>query len=95
MQSDIQTLNYYLQENCSAAVEDLRTKFNYDDWRKLSENALIAMQLFNRSSVPALLDKELVEFIKDIIKYRKQAGVKQNNPYIFGIPVTSGTTKPT
>lgn len=37
-------------------------------------------------TVPVILDMEIVQCIELILKYRKDANVPQNNPYVFGIP---------
>lgn len=36
-------------------------------------------------TVPVLLDSSLLECVKLILKYRQQANVPQDNPYVFGI----------
>lgn len=43
--------------------------------------------------VPALLDDNSVNFIQVIIDNRKNADVRSNNPYVFGIPTTSSYAK--
>lgn len=36
--------------------------------------------------MPVILDTELVQSIKLILKHRKDANVPEKNPYVFGIP---------
>lgn len=37
-------------------------------------------------TVPVLLHNDLVNCIELLLKYRKNAGVSENNPYVFGLP---------
>lgn len=43
-------------------------------------------------NVPVLLNQELLKCIELILKYRKKAGVLDDNPYLFGIPSNRKTT---
>lgn len=39
--------------------------------------------------VPVLLSMKILNSIKVMLKYKEQAGVPKNNPYLFGLPKMS------
>ncbi|XP_044764696.1 uncharacterized protein LOC123321292 [Coccinella septempunctata] len=39
-------------------------------------------------TVPVLSHREVLESLETLLKYRSEAGVSKNNPYLFGIPGT-------
>lgn len=74
--------------------ETLDKNVNPDLYEKLSKESQQYAKKFTRitirgklgRTVPVLLDSIIIKSIDTILKYRKQAGVKSNNEYIFSAP---------
>ncbi|KAG5862634.1 hypothetical protein JTB14_004502 [Gonioctena quinquepunctata] len=67
---------------------------NTETFNKLSDSDRTYVKAYARfvirgklaRGVPVLLHKSMHESINLLLKYRKEAGVAENNPYIFGLP---------
>ncbi|XP_039302367.1 uncharacterized protein LOC120359603 isoform X2 [Solenopsis invicta] len=79
---DFNTREGITKKNCSDLYKTLKT--NLKQIADKYVRFLIRGKLGR--TVPVILDMEIVQCIELILKYRKDANVPQNNPYVFGIP---------
>lgn len=81
--------------------ETLDKNVNSDLYEKLSEDSRQYAKKFVRitirgklgRTVPVLLNATVIKSINTILKYRKEAGIKSNNEYIFSVPHTNKLKK--
>jgi len=81
--------------------ETLDKNVNPDLYEKLSEESRQYAKKFARitirgkldRTVPVLLNSIVIKSIDTILTYRKKAGVKSNNEYIFSVPNTNKLKK--
>ncbi|XP_044757076.1 uncharacterized protein LOC123315447 [Coccinella septempunctata] len=77
-----------------SSLEKIDEKSNLDLYKKLNPQSKQIANKYSRillrgklnRTVPVLLDNEMVESLKMILKYRKEAGVSESNTYLFGLP---------
>nr|XP_023027552.1 uncharacterized protein LOC111515565 [Leptinotarsa decemlineata] len=78
-----------------------RSEENTDTYKKLSGNDKIYVREYVRfvvrgklaRGVPVLLHNSMHECVKLLLKYRKEAGIDDKNPYIFALPHRSVTNE--
>ncbi|XP_074039962.1 uncharacterized protein isoform X2 [Leptinotarsa decemlineata] len=78
-----------------------RIEENTDTYKKLSGNDKIYVREYVRfvvrgklaRGVPVLLHNSMHECVKLLLKYRKEAGIDDKNPYIFALPHRSVTNE--
>ncbi|VEN62171.1 unnamed protein product [Callosobruchus maculatus] len=74
--------------------ETLDDTLNSDIYKKLSNSAQVQASQFLRlmirgklgRNVPVLLHNFLVDYVDTLMKYRKRAGVKSTNKFVFAVP---------
>lgn len=67
-------------ENCAAVSQEEALEL----YKSLSQYKRIIIRGKLERTVPVLLHEEILKSVQMIVKYRKEAGVPENNPYIFG-----------
>ncbi|KAG5865631.1 hypothetical protein JTB14_034608 [Gonioctena quinquepunctata] len=80
-------------ENLSGLSEDTDAfkKLNDADREFVKDIKRFAIRGKLARGVPVLLNKIMFNSLNLIIKYRKEAGVEENNPFIFGLPQNTET----